>query len=114
MTIFFPSNDGEDEYGDPVTTWRPEAIDGALVYELAGTSLVDIDRPGGMRVYARIQLPDEYMAGLGRDALKGCRIALTGRGQTEDDAYWIVGSPNYAPSMPTRWNTTLEAGRKDG
>jgi len=114
VTIYFKSVAAEDEYGDPVKTWQPVVVEDALVYELAGSDLTDIDRPDGTRVHARIQLPDEYMVTLERDALKGCKVSLTGRGQGENDAYWVIGSPNYAPDLPTRWNTTIEIGRTDG
>lgn len=114
VTIYFKSSDAEDEYGDPVETWKPQVVEGALVYELAGSDLADADRPDGTRVRARVQLPDECMEMFERDALKGCKIALTDRGQGENDAYWVIGSPNYAPDLPTNWNTTIEVGRTDG
>lgn len=114
VTIFSKSAVSEDEHGDPVETWEPTVVEGALVYELAGSDLNDADRPDGKRVHARVQLPDSSMETLGRDSLKGCKIALTGRGQSEEDAYLVIGSPNYAPDMPTKWNTTVEVGRVDG
>lgn len=114
VTLYFKSADAEDEHGDPVDVWVPQVIEGALVYELAGSDLDDADRPDGKRVHARVQLPNASMAAFGRDALKGARLALTGRGQSEDDAFWVIGSPNYAPDMPTCWNTTIEVGRTDG
>lgn len=114
VTIYFKSAGGEDEHGDPVAAFEPQVVEGALVYELAGSDLADADRPDGSRVRARVQLPDSFMETLGRDALKGCKLALADRGQTEEDAYWVIGSPNYGPGLPTGWNTTIEVGRTDG
>ena len=114
VTLYLKSVGGEDSHGDPAVAWTPQEVDGALVYELAGSDLQDADMPDGIRVTARVQFPDEVMAGFTRDALRGARIALTDRGQTLDDAYWVVGSPNYAPDLPTSWNTTITLGRTDG
>ena len=114
VTVYIKTIGAEDEHGDPVETWDPTPVEGALVYETAGSDLQDADRPDGVKVMARIQLPDSAMEAFGRDALEGAKIALTDRGQTEDDAYWVIGSPNYAPVMPTAWNTTVEVGRVDG
>jgi hypothetical protein len=114
VTLYFKSSGSEDSHGDPVETWTPQEVEGALVYELAGSDLADADRPDGRRVKARVQLPDAAMAALPRDGLEGCRIALTARGQTAADAYWVIGSPNHAPGMPTAWSTTIEVGRTDG
>lgn len=114
VTLYIKSAGEEDAHGDPAVTWTPQEVDGALAYELAGSDLSDADMPDGTRVTARVQLPDATMAGLSRDALKGARIALTDRGQTFDDAYWVIGSPNYAPNLPTGWNTTIALGRTDG
>ena len=114
VTIYSRSALTEDEHGDPVETWSPTVVAGALVYELAGSDLADADRPDGSRVAARVQLPDSYMSEIGRDELKGSKVTLTDRGQSEDDAYWVIGSPNYAPDLPTWWNTTIELGRVDG
>ena len=114
ITLWRKSEDGEDEYGDPVGRWEPSTVDGCLVYELAGSDLHDADMPDGIQVTARVQMPDSFMAAAGRDAPRGCKVALTDRGQTFDDAYWVVGSPNYAPDLPTGWNTTITLGRKDG
>ena len=114
VTIWFKSADGEDSHGDPVESWEPARVDGVLVYELAGSDLSDADMPDGVRAEARVQLPDSYMDALGRDQLRGCRISLTDRGQSYDDAYWVVGSPNYAQGLPTGWNTTITLGRKNG
>lgn len=114
VTVLFRRTGAEDQNGDPVETWEPVEVDGALVYELAGSDLSDADRPDGTRVTARVQLPDSYMETLDRDALKGCKVALTGRGQRLDDAYWVIGSPNHAPGLPTGWDTTIEIGRTDG
>lgn len=104
----------EDEHGDPIEEWTPTVVDGALVYELSGSDLNAADRPDGTRVHARVQLPAPDMDAFGRDALKGCKLALTDRGQTEDDAYWVIGSPNPALGMPTAWGPTIEVGRVDG
>lgn len=114
VTLYARSISGEDENGDPVETWTPTVVEGALVYELAGSDLADADRPDGKRVNARVQLPDEFMSTVGRDSLKGCKLALTSRGQAEEDAYWVIGSPNHAPDMPTKWSTTIEIGKVDG
>ena len=114
VTIYKKSNDGEDDYGDPVEVWNPTEVSGCLVYELAGSDLKDADRPDGTRVTARIQLPDSFMMTVDRDWLKGCKVALTSRGQTEGGAYHVIGSPQYAPDLPTKWNTTIEVGRVDG
>ena len=114
VTVYRKSTGGEDEYGDPIVGWVPEVVEGALVYELCGSDLNDADLPDGTRVEARVQLPDSYMSEVGRDSLRGCKVALTDRGQTEDDAYWVIGSPNYAPDLPTSWNTTMNLGRTDG
>lgn len=114
VTILFRKTGGEDSNGDPAIRWVPVEVDGALVYELAGSDLGDADRPDGTRVLARVQLPDSYTETLERDALKGCRIALTGRGQDIDDAYWVIGSPSHGPNLPTQWSTTIEVGRVDG
>lgn len=114
VTIYFEAKGEEDEYGDPVVGWNPVVVDDVLVYELAGSDLNDADMPEGVRVDARIQLPDTYMAGLERDSLKGCKVALTDRGQTAEDAFWVIGSPNYQANLPTRWSTTISLGRTDG
>lgn len=114
VTVLFPRFGAEDAHGDAVVAWEPVEVGGALVYELAGSDLADADRPDGRRVHARVQLPDQYMSTLRRDALKGCKVALTERGQSARDAYWVIGSPNHAPGMPTEWSTTIELGRVDG
>lgn len=114
VTVYTRTVSAEDEYGDPVETWEPTVVEGALVYELSGSDLDDADRPDGVRVSARVQLPDPVMASFGRDALMGARIALTDRGQEEEDALFVSGSPNFAPDLPSDWNTTIEIGRVHG
>lgn len=114
VTVLLRTLGGEDANGDPVESWEPFEVDGALVYELSGPDLSDADRPDGTRAVARVQLPESFMEGLGRDALKRGKVALTGRGQGLEDAYWVIGSPNHAPGLPTGWDTTIEVGRTDG
>jgi hypothetical protein len=114
VTVLKPAESGVDSYGDPIETWEPEEIPGCLVYELSGEDAVDRVRPDGVTVSARVQLPDAAMAGRPRGWLRGCRMALTGRGQEQEDAYDVVGSPERNPGMPTRWGTTIELGRAVG
>lgn len=114
VTVYTRSVEAEDQHGDPIETWTPEVVENCLVYELAGSDLADADMPDGTKITARVQFPDSFMANVGRDGLRGCKVALTNRGQTEDDAYWVVGSPSYAPDLPTEWNTTITLGRADG
>lgn len=113
VTVYKRVADAEDEYGDPAERWEPNVVDGCLVYELAGSDLADADRPDGSRVEARVNFPDEWASALPRGWLKGCKVALTDRGQTEENAYRVIGNPNHQ-ELPTRWSTTVEVGRTDG
>ena len=114
VTVWRRVEGAADEYGEPTHALVPDVVDGCLVYEPHGADLGGADRPDGVRVTARVQLPDSYMSALPRDALRHGKIALTGRGMADEDRLDIVGSPNHGPDLPTRWSTTIEAGVVDG
>lgn len=110
VTVYEPTVVGLDAYGDKVRGYEPHVVDDVLVRPLSGSDSGDADRPDGVRVEYALAFPKSYDG----PALRGCKVALTDRGMTEEDALWVSGSPDVVSPCPTRWNMNVEVGRTHG
>lgn len=98
---------GEDEMGEPIASWEPETIDGALWSQGEGDSTVLSEgfRPLGTDDTVTVHLPKAYTA-----SVAGCEFEIRG------ERYKVEGDPTgYMPELtPGRWNRRVTARRVEG
>lgn len=109
VTVLTRRQEGEDEYGEPVWAFDRTVVENALVRQLDGEESRQAERPEGVDVEYVVCLPDV----LSRSELDGATIALTQRGQKDDEAM-RVRRVVHVPQSPLIWKFKVAIGRFDG
>lgn len=99
-----------DERMDPITTWEPETLSGALFDSPSTEDVDEAMRAFGVRVTYRMHVPNGYAA-----SLRGCRIVRErDAGAENPPTYEVVGDPQPLPWSPQPWDRAALLGRVDG
>ena len=111
VEIYERSQSGTDSHGNPTYSWKlAKTVGGCLVHTATTTDIQDAQRPDGSTIQYRIAFPSSYDG----PQLRGCRVALVGRGMSADDALDVIGEPDVESMAPTAWNMLVDVGRADG
>lgn len=112
VTVHRREEIGKDALDEPIYEWIHEDVNNVLVRPVndASSDLADVERPDGIRIRYCLAFPKTYKG----KPLAHCKISLTDRGMSEDDALSVVGSPDYLKLCPTAWNMLVYVGRVDG
>lgn len=104
---------GKDKLGEPIYDWDHIEVGNVLVrpiHEYSSSDLADPERPDGIRIRYCLAFPKTYDG----PSLAHCKIALTDRGMSFEDALDVSGSPDIVNPCPTAWNMLVNVGRIDG
>lgn len=111
VEIYERSQSGVDSHGNQTCSWTLAAtVNGCLVHTATTADIQDAQRPDGATIEYRIAFPKSYSG----PTLRGCRVALVGRGMSADDALDVIGEPDVESMAPTAWNMLADVGRADG
>lgn len=119
VTVLSRRQTGADPMGDPTWEWVATPVAGCLVRPVTATSdpaNADATRPEAVRADFSVAFPKGYAG----PPLRGCWLALTGRGRAVDPerptrgALRVIGSPEPTRPCPTRWDMLAEAVAADG
>lgn len=111
VAVYRCTRTGTDGHGNPKRTWALAAtVPGCLVHTASTSDVQDAQRPDGATVLYRIAFPSSYDG----PPLRGCRVALAGRGMGEADAMDVIGEPDREAMAPTAWDMLVDVGRTDG
>lgn len=112
VTVWRREEEGTDALNEPIYKWNPTVVENVLVRPINDltSDVSDVEHPDGIKVRYCLAFPKTYDG----KPLAHCKISLSGRGMTEDDALPVIGSPDYLKPCPTAWNMLVYVGRIDG